>query len=299
MPPKKRAIPVFHLLEETWDRFSSHGDLLAAAMSYYALLSIAPLGIMALSLAGLVYEEQYARAELLGQLEKVTSVEVARSVSDMLELASKGSAKVATAVATVMLMWAASRLFVQVQDALNWIWGVRVREPQKRSQFFKEMLIKRLVSVGMVLLCGVLLLATLLVQTVLDAIGERLPMLGELSPALLALQQACVAWGVLTLLFAAIYRILPDAVIRWGDVWFGAALTGLLMLIGTWGLSVYLGSIAPGWLQGAVGAIAVFMVWAYYLALVFLLGASFTRSWAERHGHPLQVAAHAESVPPE
>jgi len=147
-------------------------------------------------------------------------------------------------------------------------------------QRVQRLIVKRLVSFAMVLACGVLLLSMLIVQAVLAVIGAAASR--ALGVELAVVAPPIVFLLLLTLLLALIYRVLPDAEIHFADVWVGATTTALLVLAGTWLLGLYLTKIAPGWLQGAAGALAAFMVWIYYLAHVFLLGAAFTRTWAVR-----------------
>lgn len=279
------------ILRNAWQRSRQNGDTLAAAISFFMMLSIAPLLVISVSVAGIVFGEAKARADLFESVRRAASEEVARVVRSLLDAADQQHNTLATTLAAFLLLWAASRLFMQIQEALNLIWGV---PPRKRGtrEYLKNFAIKHVISLGMVLGCGALLLASLVAHIVLAALGglavdavdaRRVP------SALLSLQESSLSFALLALGFAVIYRVLPDARVRWGDVWMGALLTAALMLAGTWVLGLYFARVAPAWLQGAVGSGAVFILWTYYLAQMFCLGASFTWAWSGRAGQRVQA----------
>lgn len=287
------------ILRKTWERFGEQGDMLAAATSFFMLLSIAPLLVISVSVASLVFGEAQARADLLEGVRGASSEEVAQVVASLLDTAERQHSTLASVLATVLLLWAAGHLFVQIQEALNAIWGLRTRSRGLRA-YLEHVAIKRVISLAMVLGCGVLLLASLLAHTVLSslrdlavhAVGAR-----QVPSALLQVQEMSLSFALLTLLFAVTFRVLPDARVRWADVWLGALVTAATTLAGTWLLGLYFARVAPTWLQGAVGSAAVFILWTYYLSQVFFLGASFTWAWSGRVGEPVQPRGDAERVP--
>jgi membrane protein len=262
------------------------------------LLSIAPLAVVALTVAGLVFDPKSARGALVQSLARVTNVDVAATFSHLIEAAQRSGTKLAGAVAALLLLWAASRLFLLIQAALNLIWGVRAVDDQSTGKLVLRVALKRLMSFLMVLGCAALLLITLTVHALMSVVirlVQRVELLADISkPLLLVTQELVIPLALLTPLLALIYRVLPDTRIRWRDVWLGAALTASLLLLGTWLLALLLGRISPAWLQGAIGSIAVFMVWTYYLAQVFLLGAAFTCAWSRGQGEAIGPASHAQ-----
>ena len=279
------------VLRDTWRRFGAQGDTLAAATSFFTLLSLAPLLVISVGVASLAFSEAQARADLLHDVRRASSAEVVRMVEGLLDTAKQQDGTLATVLATCLLLWSASRLFGQIQEALNALWGVRVR-PHGLREHIQLFAIKHLISLAMVLGCGGLLLTSLLAHTVLSALGAL-----RVRSALVSLQETGLSWVLLAVLFAVIYRVLPDARVRWGDVWLGALLTAATTLGGTWLLGLYFTRIAPLRLQGAVGSAAAFILWTYYLAHAFLLGASLTCAWAGRTGAEVQPQGHAERVP--
>lgn len=290
------------LVRETWTRFGEHGDLLAAAISFYTLLSIAPLAVLAVTAAGLVVDPLRARGTLLLGLEKITNPDVAATFLRLLEAAGRTNSKALGVLALLMLLWAASRLFLQIQEALNLTWGVDVVQDGSALSFVRRFAVKRLLSFAMVLACAALLLVTLAVQSLVSVIArflQQTELLADVSkPLLLIAQELVIPLALLTPMLALIYRVLPDARIKWRDVWVGSVLSASLLLLGTWLLALLLGHLSPQWLQGAVGSIAVFMIWTYYLAQVFLLGAAFTRAWSHRDGSSIvEAEPHARIRP--
>lgn len=277
---------------DTWERFDRHGDLLAAAISFYTLLSLAPLVVIAVAVASLIIDRGEARARLLAGVRDLTSPELTETVAQLTDGAHQQGTGLAALLASVMLLWAASRLFLQIQEALNLIWGVRTKDAESTREMIWRLVTKRLISFAMVIGCGALLLSTLIAQALLATLGdaiERYLGLGSIT-----VSPWIFFFGLSFVLFATVYRVLPDARVRWRDVWVGAAATSVLLLGGTALLGLYLTRIAPAWLQGAAGSLAAFLLWAYYLAQVFLLGASFTRTWSVRKGQALIPEPMAE-----
>jgi membrane protein len=268
------------LIVDAYDRYDQHGDLLAGSLAFFALLSLAPLIVIAISVASLLVDREQVRSGLLSGLGDFASAEIVQQLVQLVDAIKLQQSGVGAVIAGVVLLFAASRLFIQVEEALNLIWGVTSKPAANTRERVQRLIIKRLISFAMVLACGVLLLSMLVVQAALALIGAAASR--ALGMELAVFAPPVVFLVLLTLLLALIYRVLPDAEIHFTDVWVGAATTALLILAGTWLLGLYLTKIAPGWLQGAAGALAAFMVWIYYLAQVFLLGAAFTRTWAVR-----------------
>jgi membrane protein len=286
------------LLRETLRCFHAHAGQLPAAIAFFMLLSVAPLLVISVDIASLLFDQASARAGLLRTLQVVLGASALRITQLLLEQAAQPSTSLATLFATLMLGFAASRLFVQVQAALNAIWGVR-EAPTKRAEYLRHFAWKRLVSLIMVLACGAVLLASLALQMLvasLEAAAARLTGIESLPLALSLLEELALVFVPLVLLFSLVYRLLPDARVRLLDVWVGALLSAVLTLIGTRLVGLYFTKVASLWLQGAAGAAAAFMLWTYYLAHVFLLGAAFTRVWSTRHGERVRPSLHALSV---
>ena len=295
---KRATARVWFVLKATYERYDErHGDLLAAAFSFYSMLSIVPLAVIAVTVAGLVVDPGTARSALLGRLERALGREVAQVVVSGIEAAQTTGGGIGALVALALLLWGASRLFTVLQDALNAMWGLQPRPSASTLDSIRRVALKRLLSFGMVIACGALLLASLIVQTTLSSVSNSvLAALGltSLQHGAASIQSFALEVIVIAIAFTGIFRVLPDARVRWRDAFLGALITAAMVLAGTRLLSLYLARIAPNWLQGAVGSVAAFLIWSNYLAQVFLLGAALTRVRATREGRSIEPEAHAQ-----
>ena len=297
---ERGALRAWTLIKDTYGRYDDQrGDLLAAAFSFYSLLSIAPLAVIAVTIAGLFVDPDDARSALLRGVERASSREIADVVVRGLEAAQSQRVGIGALIALFLLLWAASRLFTVLQDALNQIWGVQPTPAGSVLVSLRRVALKRLVSFAMVVGCGAILLASLVLQTTMTSLSTRLlPALGlsGLQGGLAFAQQLGLSLLALSVAFAVTFRLLPDAVVAWRAAWTGGIVTAVMVLLGTFLLSLYLSRIAPNWLQGAVGSIAAFVIWSNYLAQVFLLGAALTRVRSTCHGERLEPEPYAELV---
>jgi membrane protein len=267
---------------------------MGAALAYYTVFSIAPLLIIAIAVAGLVFGQEAAQGEIVGQLRGVIGYEGAVAVQGMLKSVSEPAhGVIATVVSIITLVVGATTVFAELQSALDRIWRVPA---SKEESGIWNLLRTRLLSFGMVLGLGFLLLVSLVVSAALSAFGNWWGGFFDGGEALLHVLNFSVSFAIVTGLFAMIYKFMPRAKIAWRDVWIGAAVTALLFTIGKFLIGLYLGktSVASGF--GAAGSFVVLLVWVYYSAQIFLLGAEFTWVYARRHGSRL-TAPEPESAP--
>ncbi|MBV8518921.1 MAG: YihY/virulence factor BrkB family protein [Acidobacteria bacterium] len=275
----KKYIDVF---KQTFTEFSQDkAPRLGAALAYYTIFSIGPLLLIAVAMAGLFLGQEAAHGQISGELGRFFGPQMAKSLEDMIQAASKPkSGTLATIVGFVTLILGASGVFGQLKDALNTIWNVEPKKAGGIMGFIKE----RFLSMAMVLGIGFLLLVTLLLDTIIAAMGKfmegRLPG-GE---AVLQAIQLVLSFGIAVVLFAAIFRVLPDLRIAWHDVWFGAVFTAILFVLGKFGLGLYLGKAAVGSAYGAAGSLVILLVWVYWSAQILFFGAEFTQVYARTFG---------------
>jgi membrane protein len=262
----------FALFKQTWTEFSEDkAQRLAAALAYYTLFSIAPLLLIAIAIAGLVFGKSQAQEQILAQIRTVMGPEGGKAISEMLVSAAKPkTGTLAFIVGIVTLLFGAAGVFGNLKDALNTIWNV----PEKKGGGIMAMIKERFLSFAMVLGVGFLLLVSLVIDAALSA----------LSSALWQPIQLIVSFAVITVLFAMIFRFLPDIHPQWRDVWFGAAFTSLLFVLGKFGLGLYLGKSAVGSSYGAAGSLVVLLVWIYWSTAIMFFGAEFTQVYARTHG---------------
>jgi membrane protein len=271
---------------------------LGAALSYYTLFALAPILIVAISMAGLVFGAEAVRGEIVGQIDGLVGHEGALAVQAMLEGAAKPSSSIpATIIGVITFFLGATGAFLELQTALNAIWRVK---PKVSGSFFRTLVIDRLISFGLVVGLGFLLLTSLLVSAGLAALDTYM---GQAFPGAAVLWEALnviVSLAVITLLFAMIYKVLPDVELAWSDVWVGALVTAGLFTVGKFLIGLYLGTSALASSYGAAGSVVVLLVWVYYSAQIILLGAEFTREYVTQFGRrpPPSDFATKDPAPP-
>lgn len=269
---------------------------LAAALAYYTVFSLAPLIIIILGIAGFFLGQDVAGSYLLQQVEALIGPAGAEVFQSIIENASQPSSSItATLIGVATLIFGATGVFAQLQDALDTVWGV-VPKPGKGV---KRIIETRFTSLTMILGIGFLLLVSLVISAALAAVDDLL--FGSLPGALIIgrVVNFVVSFGVITLLFAMIYKVLPDVEIEWSDVWVGAAVTALLFAIGKFLLGFYLGNQSFGSTYGAAGSILIILLWVYYSAQILLFGAEFTQVYAKRYGSKLVPDEDAIPITPE
>src|SRR4051812_12649769 len=268
---------------------------LGASLAYYTLFSLAPILVVAIAIGGLVFGPEAVRGEIVGQIQGLLGREGAEAVQAMLEGASRPSSSIAaTVVGVITFFLGATGAFLELQTALNAIWHV---ESKTDGSFLRVLIMQRVISFGLVVALGFLLVTSLLVSAALAAIHRYM---GSAFPGEVVLSEALnviISLGVITLLFAMIYKVLPDVKLAWSDVWVGALVTAGLFTIGKLLIGLYLGTTSMASTYGAAGSVIVILVWVYYSAQIILLGAEFTRAYVDQFGRRPQVEEFAEPRP--
>jgi membrane protein len=278
---------------EEWTR--DRASRLAAAMSYYTIFSIAPLLVIAIGVAGLVFGREAAMNQVVGQIRGLVGNDGAQVIQSILQNASKTtSGIVATLAGVVTLLIGASGAFGQLQDSLNTIWEVKPR----KGRGIKGVLRDRLLSFAMVLVIGFLLLLSLMLSAVLAGVGKYLSDMLPMSSAFLQAMNFGLSLAVTGFLFALIFKVLPDAIIRWRDVWVGALVTAVMFSLGRFLIGLYLGRSSIGSAYGAAGSLVVLLLWIYYSAQILFLGAEFTQVYARTFGMKIVPKPNAEPLYP-
>jgi membrane protein len=267
---------------------------LGASLAYYTLFALAPILIVAITIAGVIFGAEAVEREVTGQISGLVGEHGARAVQSMLAAVSKRSGNgLATAIGLATFFLGATGAFLELQTALNAIWRVK----PKPDAGIKEMLFQRLLSFGLVIGVGFVLLVSLLVSAALSALDRYVGSFVPEVPIIWQGVNTLVSLGVVTLLFAMIYQFLPDVNLRWRDVWVGGLVTAGLFTVGKFLIGLYLGTSAVASTYGAAGSVVVLLIWVYYSSQIVLLGAEFTRAWAERFGGLPAPSAHATEDP--
>ncbi|MET0386808.1 MAG: YihY/virulence factor BrkB family protein [Polyangiales bacterium] len=268
---------------------------LAASLAYYTLLSTAPLILLCVSIVGFFFGERAARGQISEQIATVTGPEAASAIQNVISNAHQSDAGVwSTILGVVLLLVGASGVFGELQTALNTMWDVKPKPGRGVLGFVRD----RFLTFTMVLGVAFMLLASLVISAGLAAVGRVLS--GALPGGEVVWQAVnfIISFAVITLLFALIFKVIPDVKIRWRDVSVGAAVTALLFSIGKLLLGLYLGKSTVASTYGAAGSIVAFVVWVYYASQILFLGAEFTQVYARALGKPIAPARNAISTRP-
>jgi membrane protein len=266
---------------------------LSAALSYYSIFSLAPLVLIAISIAGAVFGEDAASGLLADTLRSSIGADAADAVQDMvLRTRNPSDNIIASITGVLLLILGATGVFGQLQDALNTVWSVQ----QKPGRLIRSLVRDRLQSFTMVLGIGFLMLTSLILTTGLQIASDLIARLISIPSLLWNLLSSVISFVIVAALFGAIFRILPDVDIEWKDVRFGALLTAGLFVVGKIVLGWYLGRAATASVYGSAGSLVLILLWVYYSSLILLLGAEFTEVHAHRRGRSIRPSAGAVRV---
>ncbi|GAB2962592.1 YihY/virulence factor BrkB family protein [Hymenobacter coalescens] len=286
------------LVSNTFAQFNENNSLrLAAALSYNAVLSLPPLLLIVVVTAGALFGEEAVQGRLFGQLNDMVGANSAKVIQDSIaSIHQQQQGGISAALGIGTLIFTATTFFVTLQECLNSIWNLRVKTSNNVGavqQFIRD----RVMSFGLILSIALLLLISFVISATLSFFTDYLQkLLPDLAVFFIRLVDFVLSFGVTTVLFALIYRFLPDAIIRWRDVWVGALVTAGLFVAGKYLLTFYIGTSNPGSAFGAAGSIIVLLVWIYYSSLIIFFGAELTQQYADCYGAHVQPKAHAVRI---
>ena len=270
-------------------RASSKG----AALAFYTLFSMTPILVLSIAFAGYVFGTEAAQGEIVIQVQELVGPNGAQAIQALLAAArDPDSGLVATLVASALLLLGTTSVFVELKGSLDELWGIG----KPRQSAFSVLLRTRLLSFGMVLVLAFLLLVSLVVSSALSMFERHAGGILGGSAAMLATVTSLVSFGVIACMFAVIYKTLPDAPLTWRDVWIGATFTAGLFSLGKYVIGLYLGNSGVASSFGAAGSLIALLLWVYYSAQIFFLGAEFTRHYALWFGSLQHERRHAEEM---
>lgn len=247
---------------------------LGAALAFYTIFSLAPVLIIGISVASFAFGRDAVQGHVVAQIQHLVGREAAFTIQSMIENAHRSqSGGLATVIGITTLLVGATAVFGELQDAFNLIWRSK---PRMRS-FWLSMIISRLLSFSLVIALGFLMIASLIVSAGISAFTGYLEVLAGATGTVLSLINFATSFAILTLLFALLFKALPDAPVNWRDVWLGSVITAVLFSFGKFLIGFYLGNSAIASSYGAAGSLVVILVWIYYSAQILLFGAEFTR----------------------
>lgn len=283
------------LLKETYNQWNEREPFNnSIIIAYYTIFSLPGLLVIIINIAAYFFDKESVTKEITSQIDAVIGRQTSRDMEGIINNANKSQGTVlSTILGIATLLFGATGVFYQLQQILNKVWEVAPKPKQKLLKLVRD----RVFSFGLILVIGFLLLVSLVLSAGLSAVSDWVAK--HISEGLLfvfSILDFVVSFGIITLLFASIYKFLPDAKVRWKDVWIGAAATAVLFVIAKFALGFYFGKSDPGSAYGAAGTIILVMLWVSYAGLILLFGAEFTQVYANRHGRKIEPTEGAVST---
>jgi membrane protein len=310
-PPLRRAVRHLFALSRAWPKrlkrvaiealkawVAQRATSKGAAVAFYTLFSLAPILLLVVGVAGFFFGEKAAHGQIIAQIGSIVGPQAARAVQSMLAHGhNSGSGLIATIVAGIVLLIGTTTVFAELKESLDEIWGVH----HEHRSALMSLLRTRLLAFGLVMLLAVLLLLSLLISAALGVLEHYGSAVWSSSAAALSAFSSFISFAVIACLFAVVYKALPDANPAWRDVWVGAVFTAVLFTLGKYAIGLYLSTSAITSGYGAAGSLIALLLWVYYSAQIFFLGAEFTRQYAlwfgsQRQAHPSAESANSDST---
>jgi membrane protein len=273
---------VYSVLTDSVKAWIDHrGASKGAALAFYTLFSMTPILVLAIAIAGHFFGAEAAQGEIIAELQRLVGPNGAQAIQALLAAArNPASGLVAAVVSSVLLLVGATSVFAELKDSLDELWGIEQPLQSGIMPFIRT----RLLSFGLILVLAFLLLISLVVSAALAVIERMAGGIWSSSAADLSILSSLISFGVIACLFAVIYKMLPNVALSWRDVWVGAVVTAALFSLGKYAIGLYLGNSAVASGFGAAGSVIALLLWVYYSAQIFFLGAEFTRQYALRFG---------------
>lgn len=283
---------LWSVLKDAFSGFSDHKvTKLSGSLAYYTVFSMGPLLILVISVASIVWKKEAIEGEVYGQLAGFLGAETALQLQGTIKSAAINNKSIVSAIiGGVTLLLGATTVFAEIQDSINTIWGLK---PKPKRGWLK-MLQNRFLSFSVIVSLGFVLLVSLAVTTVIDGFSTRLERnFSEVSVVFFYILNQLITLSVVTTIFGVIFKVLPDADIKWKDVLSGAVVTAILFMIGKFAISFYIGTSDVGGTYGAAGSLVVLLLWTYYSAIIVFFGAEFTKAYAMKYGSEIKPNHYA------
>jgi len=283
---------IFQVLKDSFGGFGDHNvTKLSGSLAYYTVFSMAPLLVVIISLCGIFLGREAAEGQIYQQLAGFMGKETALQLQDIVKKAAIGDkSTIAFIIGIVTLLVGATTVFADIQDSINTIWGIK---PKPKRGWLK-MLQNRFLSFSVIISLGFLLLVSLAVTSLLDGFSKQLEQrFSDISVVVFYIINQIVTLTVIALIFGVIFRVLPDAIIRWRDVALGAIVTALLFMLGKFAISIYIGQSDVGSTYGAAGSLVILLLWTYYSSIILYFGAEFTKAYALAYGAEIRPSHYA------
>jgi len=285
----------FSLIKDSFNEFMNDNGLkLSAALSYYTVFSLAPMLLVIISIVSFFYGKEAFTGELFGQISGLVGKDAAAQLQEIIKNAEvSNKSTLAATVGIVTLLIGATGVFAEIQDSINYIWSIKSKPKKSWLAYLKN----RLLSFSVILTLGFLLIVSLGVNTAVDLLSSRLERyFSEGSVIIFSVVNIALVLVILTALFTAIFKVLPDGHVRWKECLVGASFTAVMFAIGKSGISLYLGSQDLGAAYGASASIVILLTWVYYSSIILYFGAEFTKVYAKSDGEDISPNEHAVLV---
>lgn len=288
----------WYLLKTTFNEFIDDNAIkLSASLSYYTIFALPPLMIIIITLCGFFFGKDAVTGQLYGQINGLVGSDAAVQIQNAIKNVELSESNVfATVFGGIMLLIGASGVFAEIQSSINFIWGLRAKPDKGIKKFIQN----RLMSFSMIASVGFLLIVSLLVNSVMDLLSDRLKLyFPESTVYLFYVLNILIVFFIITLLFAIIFRTLPDGNIKWKDAFVGASSTAILFMIGKFAIGFYLGSSTVATVYGAAGSIIIILLWVYYSAIILYFGAEYTKVYAKAFGGSISPNEYSVEIQKE
>ncbi len=292
---RKKIVSFFSYIRQVFKEFSAD-DILkySASLAYYTVFSIAPLLVIITSLSGIFFGKEAIRGEVYAQLNQLVGSVAAVQIQETIKnIHLTGNNFFASVISIVILIIGATSIFGEVQDSLNKIWGLRV----KTKKTWWKLILTRLLSFSLILSICFIMIVSLILNVIVSSFGDFLNRhIYNFNGYFIEITDAVLSFLISSFLFSLMFKILPDAKIRWKDVLFGGFITAIFFTLGKFGIGLYLGKSNLTTLYGAAGSIIIIMVWVYYSSIILYLGAEFTKVHANLYGRKIEPNEYAEWI---
>lgn len=290
------------LLHNTWDLIKRSGKgfsedkvtKLSGALAYFTVFSFGPLLIIVIFLSGLFFGQEAAQGKVYDTLVGFLGADTASQLQKVITNAAiSGKSTVAAVIGFVTLLIAATTVFAEIQDSINTIWGLK---PKPKKGWLK-MLKNRILSFSVIASLGFILVVSLAVTAIIDAFSKKLQQLfPDIAVIVFYIVNQLLTLCITTLIFGVVFKVLPDAKIRWKDVLAGALVTAVLFMLGKFAISFYISTTSVGSTYGAAGSLVVLLLWTYYSSIILYFGAEFTKAWSMKFGSPIHPTEYAVTM---
>jgi membrane protein len=283
---------IWQVVKKSFTGFSDNKVLkMSGSLAYYTVFSMAPLLILIISLCGLFLGQEAVQGRITEELSKFMGQDTAAQLQEMIKNASlAGKGKTAAIIGAITLVIGATSVFAEIQDSINEIWGLKA----KPKRGWLKMLQNRFLSFSVIISLGFILLVSLAITSIIDGIGENLKQyFSGVGVVIFYILNQVVTLAIISVIFGVIFKVLPDGKISWKDVVLGSVVTGLLFMLGKFGISFYIAKSDVGSTYGAAGSLVILLLWAYYSAVILYFGAEFTKHYAMEYGTAIKPAEYA------